>query len=602
MITTNNIHHVGKIYYDNEGNRPSTNRAVDQEPLPINYSRIEEFISEQFEILRNKKSESTKKEFESLKSEVESIRNLVATISELLHHQDKKHLREDDETVASSRSTFHDVTTLSAEPVKISSPSLNCTSESVHCNPLTQFNTVSSGFSCHTGGDLSRRKDNIASSSDNCWKDNTTFSSRFSCNANGARSMIIPSFPTISLNEKKKFVSSRQENNITKVSHKSRQSKCWIHVFSKTTSTTSLRTKCAAAAAEVVDVQSPRVYHRRNRRLHKKLQKIHHHMHFINVPTCQFKLTKKDIESEIVVVDGGNSNAPPIKPPSGIKWRRIHVKSFHIEDECRPNIGLVHPKIDGIFPIIRLPRQMSLNIIGNCDLQKIYNSLTVCEKLRHSPLFRGKSKQVFTDYGKPIRYTVVGVQPSRNSKEVKNHPSFMDSLHDSHWRTLVWMMKCAEESFRQFGEHLVLSNLFHARKLVPFKTFTSPTTNYTSDYFGAIGYGNNVFLRCHTDEDFTMSIIQVFLKGLTHYNVHDDIIVFFCLPTLGVAVPLRPGDYLIFNPRLPHCISSRCAIEHEVISISAYLKSSIVGMNNNDLPLTQDQLDIISKLKQERCD
>ena len=30
------------------------------------------------------------------------------------------------------------------------SSSLNCISDSVHCNPLTQFSTVSSGFRCHT--------------------------------------------------------------------------------------------------------------------------------------------------------------------------------------------------------------------------------------------------------------------------------------------------------------------------------------------------------------------------------------------------------------------------------------------------------------------
>ena len=449
----------------------------------------------------------------------------------------------------------NEVTNLSTEAVKVSSPSLNCISESVHCNPLTQFNTVSSGFSCHTNCVLSGRED-------------------------------------------KNTVSSRQENNISDSSDKPRQSKCWIHVYSKSTSTSSLRTQCAAAAADVVGVHSPKVYHRRNRRLHKKLQKIEHHMHFIDVPNnCQFKLTKQEIESEIVVVDGGNSNAPPIKPPSGVRWRRIPVSAFRLVDEYRPNIGLIHPTIDGIFPFIRLPRQMSLNIIGKCDLQKIYNTLTICENLRRSPLLRGKSKQVFTDYGKPIHYTVVGVQPSRNSKEVKSHPSFMKSLPDSHWRTFVWMMKRAEESFRQFAEHAVISNLFHARKLVPFNTFTSATTNYEADYFGSIGYGTNVFLRCHTDQDFTMSIIQVLLKGRTRYNLDDDIIVHFCLPTIGVAIPLRPGDYLLFNPKLPHCLSSRCAFEDEVISTSTYLKTAIVGMNNNDSPLTKEQLDIIGKLK-----
>ena len=105
------------------------------------------------------------------------------------------------------------------------------------------------------------------------------------------------------------------------------------------------------------------------------------------------------------------------------------------------------------------------------------------------------------------------------------------------------------------------------------------------------------FLRCHTDADFTFSIIQVFLKGKSTYLSHDDVVVYFCFPTLGVAVPLRPGDYLLFNARIPHCISSRCKLEDEIMCTSTYLKTAIVGMNNNDLPLTQEQALILDNLK-----
>jgi hypothetical protein len=73
-------------------------------------------------------------------------------------------------------------------------------------------------------------------------------------------------------------------------------------------------------------------------------------------------------------------------------------------------------------------------------------------------------------------------------------------------------------------------------------------------------------------------------------------VVFFCFPTIGVAVPLRPGDYLLFNAKIPHCVSSRCKFEDEIVVTSMYLKTAIVGMNNNDLPLTNEQACIIEKL------
>jgi hypothetical protein len=71
-----------------------------------------------------------------------------------------------------------------------------------------------------------------------------------------------------------------------------------------------------------------------------------------------------------------------------------------------------------------------------------------------------------------------------------------------------------------------------------------------------MAFGSNVFLRCHTDSDFTISISQVFIKGRNSYEVDDEIVVYFCFPTLGVAVSLQPGDFLMFNALISHCISS----------------------------------------------
>jgi hypothetical protein len=177
----------------------------------------------------------------------------------------------------------------------------------------------------------------------------------------------------------------------------------------------------------------------------------------------------------------------------------------------------------------------------------------------------------------------------------------MDALPDAHWRSLVWMMKCAERCFRMIADHTVVSHLHHAKRVVPFKRFKSSKTDcseqFESNFFGGIAFGTNVFLRCHTDADFTFSIVHVLLKGKSKYVLGDDVVTYFCFPTIGVAVPLRPGDYLLFNAKLPHCISSRCKFEDEILCTSTYLKTAIVGMNNNDLPLTQEQAMVIEHLK-----
>jgi hypothetical protein len=109
-------------------------------------------------------------------------------------------------------------------------------------------------------------------------------------------------------------------------------------------------------------------------------------------------------------------------------------------------------------------------------------------------------------------------------------------------------------------------------------------------YYGSIGFGCNVFLQHHTDSDFTMSIVSVHIKGKDQYNVDDEPVVYFCFPTLlGVAVPLRLGDFLIFNSLILHCVSSQCKQSDDVYVVAMYLKSSVVGLNNNDLPLDVKQ-------------
>ena len=134
----------------------------------------------------------------------------------------------------------------------------------VHCIPLTQ-STVSSGISCHTFDRL-LEKDDV---------------------------------------------------KLWSLAHNHQSPPSWVHVFSKSSSTTSLHTQCAAAA--YLDVKSPKVLHRRAqaRRAKKKHQKTKDFLREVIVPPDQFLLTCNEIDSEIIVFDGGDTTSPQIKhhPP-----------------------------------------------------------------------------------------------------------------------------------------------------------------------------------------------------------------------------------------------------------------------------------------------
>jgi hypothetical protein len=139
---------------------------------------------------------------------------------------------------------------------------------------------------------------------------------------------------------------------------------------------------------------------------------------------------------------------------------------------------------------------------------------------------------MFTDNGKRLMYTCVGNQVSRNSPQVLDHAPFQDKVKRHHWEALMWMMRRAELCFKIIADHQVVSHICHTRMVVPFKMISG------SKYIGRIAYGCSVFLCCHTGADFTMNISQVFLKGRNKYEIDDEVVVYFCFPTLGVAVPL----------------------------------------------------------------
>jgi len=123
----------------------------------------------------------------------------------------------------------------------------------------------------------------------------------------------------------------------------------------------------------------------------------------------------------------------------------------------------------------------------------------------------------------------------------------------------------------------VIRHISCARPRVHFKTMEHQKT---ARYYNGLGFGINKYLRSHIDREFTMSIVQAHINNHM-YQVDDKILCYFASPRIGVAVALRPGDCLLFNLQEPHSISSQCRKEDTIFCISSYLKSGVVGLNDN---------------------
>ena len=124
-------------------------------------------------------------------------------------------------------------------------------------------------------------------------------------------------------------------------------------------------------------------------------------------------------------------------------------------------------------------------------------------------------------------------------------------------------------------------------------TFNLPHDEHSSKYVGSWAVSKCVVLNMHQDlGDFLWSDTSVHARG----EKGDRVLAYFCFPTIGVVVPLRSGDHLLFNPAVPHTISSQTRNADEIYCMSLYKKKNLIGGNDNLLSLNSSQKKILSDL------
>ena len=126
-----------------------------------------------------------------------------------------------------------------------------------------------------------------------------------------------------------------------------------------------------------------------------------------------------------------------------------------------------------------------------------------------------------------------------------------------------------------------------------------------TQFFSSIAFGRNVYLqvhtdcdpvflvhciRTHTDCDFGYSIVPA-LKVDPEEADLEQILCYFVFPVHAQVVALRHGDIIIFNPMKYHCLLKKL-VKGCVFTLSCYLKTAVVGKNDNIFPLTRTEAKI----------
>jgi len=303
----------------------------------------------------------------------------------------------------------------------------------------------------------------------------------------------------------------------------------------------------------------------------------------------------EDLRRTHLVFDGSDLNYPPIKQehhlPDDRPLRALRIISggLYIADTKDPSKGLCYETpSDQPSPFIRLPRIDALNILGfghGRGQNKIIDAMDDISQVQKRSLVRSKRKLIYSE-GK---YCAIGSQVCRASPGIRDHTYHKDKVSDKVWDALWDHMIKIEAAFSAFSDSSTIREINEVRRHLNVKTMASADLSKRSRIYGGIAFGVNVHLDCHTDEDYAMSIVTVHVRKQAYNILSDKVVSYFCFPRLGVAVALRPGDVLIFNPSEPHAVSSRCRPSEKVYCVSFYLKTAVVGGNDNCVHLTDTQ-------------
>jgi hypothetical protein len=198
-------------------------------------------------------------------------------------------------------------------------------------------------------------------------------------------------------------------------------------------------------------------------------------------------------------------------------------------------------------------------------------------------------------------YSTIGVRANRGAHGTIDCLFSKKQEFEHQWNRIVRMIRRCESaaaSYLPSGILRALNTVIEMAKCPTMCTTSLGEKGKATSMFPAMATAINHCTPAHTDEDIWFSMLTVNVVGLvtpnSRYKLDAPVVHHFVFPSLGVSVALRPGDILIFNPNVYHCLAHKehCYNDKKVFATSLYIKTSVICKNDNRIPLTQEEKDI----------
>jgi len=237
-------------------------------------------------------------------------------------------------------------------------------------------------------------------------------------------------------------------------------------------------------------------------------------------------------------------------------------------------VGAVHwlNKDRQVFGFVKCPRDSTLERNNEETAKK---SVAVLSDLQKTGVncVRGARKTGTSTCG--AKYTNAGFKPNRGGRglvETKELPEGFDCMVNR-----IWSVAREYVGTAWIRAASLIDGAFPTVGKCPLHATVASSVDYSAP--------------AHVDDDFLFSIHQINVDGDGYMTMEAEVVQYFCFPEYGYCVALRPGDILLFNPQISHCLSEKTPFYSDVrVHVTTlYLKTALVGGRNNLLPLTAEQ-------------
>jgi hypothetical protein len=107
--------------------------------------------------------------------------------------------------------------------------------------------------------------------------------------------------------------------------------------------------------------------------------------------------------------------------------------------------------------------------------------------------------------------------------------------------------------------------------------------NGNKGYFTGMALATEYWSPLHVDNDLFFTLLSCFDPTMELKNSYkENILFYFCFPSVGLAVPMRNTDVLLFNSSFPHCATNYRRKSTRIFSLFTSATTIYSGMVSNE--------------------